>query len=285
MLFHQINLLLLGVKEYSCLLVMWLTWMKPLHLVTIVTSLRSTATVGAHLTMVSLWVVLGLFFWGHLQLEWERYILCELSNIYTSWCHIVIWPCNELYSVRCTMWHYALSWAIILFCTVQGRQGKGSIYVWASGNGGEYNDSCATDGYSSSIYTISIGSAAGDGTQSYYDEECSGKMAVAFVDNPYGDMRHVVRCSLQCNIFISIRIPCDKLWVQTYSKFGAWYDIFWVCETFVLDIFPIQTTTTLNGSCVNNFSGTSAACPLASGAIALALEVKWVSLIKLSLGC
>ena len=73
------------------------------------------------------------------------------------------------------------------FCTVQGRQGKGSVYVWASGNGGDNDDSCAADGLASSIYTISIGSANVDGTQSYYDEQCSGKMAVTFVDNPYGE--------------------------------------------------------------------------------------------------
>ncbi len=53
--------------------------------------------------------------------------------------------------------------------------------MWAAGNGGDQSDSCAADGYVSSIYTVGIGSAALDGTQAYYDEECSGKMAVAFV--------------------------------------------------------------------------------------------------------
>ena len=32
----------------------------------------------------------------------------------------------------------------------KGRNGKGSIYVWANGNGGE-NDDCAADNYASSI--------------------------------------------------------------------------------------------------------------------------------------
>ena len=64
--------------------------------------------------------------------------------------------------------------------------------MWAAGNGGRYGDSCAADGYASSIYTISIGSATANGTQSDYDEQCSGKMAVTFVDDPYEDMRHVV---------------------------------------------------------------------------------------------
>ena len=35
-----------------------------------------------------------------------------------------------------------------------------------------------------SIYTIAIGAAASTGTPAYYDEPCSAKMAVSFVDNP-----------------------------------------------------------------------------------------------------
>lgn len=38
----------------------------------------------------------------------------------------------------------------------QGRGGKGSIFVWASGNGGSSQDSCACDGYINSIYTIGV---------------------------------------------------------------------------------------------------------------------------------
>jgi len=36
----------------------------------------------------------------------------------------------------------------------KGRGGKGSIFVWAAGNGGKYWDNCNCDGYVSSIYTI-----------------------------------------------------------------------------------------------------------------------------------
>ena len=65
----------------------------------------------------------------------------------------------------------------------QGRNGKGVIYVFASGNGGQYYDSCAADGYSASIYTISIGSADSYGRQADYDEQCACKMAVTFSYN------------------------------------------------------------------------------------------------------
>ncbi len=66
----------------------------------------------------------------------------------------------------------------------QGRDGKGSIFVWASGNGGENGDSCAADGYVASIHTIAIGAAALDGSPASFDEQCAGKMAVTFVTSP-----------------------------------------------------------------------------------------------------
>ena len=57
------------------------------------------------------------------------------------------------------------------------------VYVFASGNGGNHYDSCAADGYSNSIYTISIGSATSYGLQADYDEQCACKMAVTFSYN------------------------------------------------------------------------------------------------------
>ena len=63
---------------------------------------------------------------------------------------------------------------------VQGRNGLGSIYVWAVGNGRSNDDSCATDGYASSIYTIAVGSVNQWGQRAYYDEACSARMAVTF---------------------------------------------------------------------------------------------------------
>ena len=62
----------------------------------------------------------------------------------------------------------------------QGRNGFGNIYVWAAGNGGQNGDSCAADGYASSMYTIAVGSADEYGRQAAYDENCPAKMAVTF---------------------------------------------------------------------------------------------------------
>uniref|UniRef100_A0A8C7JCP7 Neuroendocrine convertase 2 n=1 Tax=Oncorhynchus kisutch TaxID=8019 RepID=A0A8C7JCP7_ONCKI len=61
----------------------------------------------------------------------------------------------------------------------KGRGRKGSIYVWASGDGGSYDD-CNCDGYASSMWTISINSAINDGRTALYDESCSSTLASTF---------------------------------------------------------------------------------------------------------
>ena len=66
---------------------------------------------------------------------------------------------------------------------MQGRNGKGNIYVWAAGNGGYSNDSCAADGYITNIYTIAVGAANDIGDPARYDEQCSAKMVVTFNAN------------------------------------------------------------------------------------------------------
>ncbi|XP_070576632.1 LOW QUALITY PROTEIN: neuroendocrine convertase 2-like [Ptychodera flava] len=61
----------------------------------------------------------------------------------------------------------------------EGRGGLGSIYVWASGDGGAADD-CNCDGYASSMWTISINSAINDGRTALYDESCSSTLASTF---------------------------------------------------------------------------------------------------------
>lgn len=53
----------------------------------------------------------------------------------------------------------ALARRAFIYGVTYGREGKGSIFVWASGNGGMNGDSCSCDGYANSIFTISISSA------------------------------------------------------------------------------------------------------------------------------
>lgn len=62
----------------------------------------------------------------------------------------------------------------------EGRGGKGSIFAWASGNGGRVGDNCNSDGYTSSIYTLSVSSATQYGNSPWYAERCSSSMAATY---------------------------------------------------------------------------------------------------------
>jgi furin len=62
----------------------------------------------------------------------------------------------------------------------KGRQGKGSLYVWASGNGGKYLDNCNCDGYTTSIYTLSVSSVSEKGKIPWYSEPCSSSLATTY---------------------------------------------------------------------------------------------------------
>nr|A0A044RE18.1 RecName: Full=Endoprotease bli; AltName: Full=Blisterase; Flags: Precursor [Onchocerca volvulus] len=61
-----------------------------------------------------------------------------------------------------------------------GRGGKGSIFVWASGNGGSRQDSCSADGYTTSVYTLSVSSATIDNRSPWYLEECPSTIATTY---------------------------------------------------------------------------------------------------------
>lgn len=72
-----------------------------------------------------------------------------------------------------------------------GRAGKGSIFIWASGNGGRHTDSCNCDGYANSIFTISISSATQGGYKPWYLEECSSTIASTYSSGTPGKDKSV----------------------------------------------------------------------------------------------
>ncbi|XP_043927897.1 PC3-like endoprotease variant B [Protopterus annectens] len=114
----------------------------------------------------------------------------------------------------------------------KGRDGKGSIFIWASGNGGLNNDHCGADGYVNSIYTVAIGSVNNYGLTTFYSEACSAMMAVV----PTGAESEVQE-----------EDSPDLDQVQL-------------------------VTTEMGDGCTRNFEGTSSAAPLAAGVIALVLQ-------------
>eukprot|EP01117_Protostelium_nocturnum_P002760 TRINITY_DN1368_c0_g1_i2.p1 TRINITY_DN1368_c0_g1~~TRINITY_DN1368_c0_g1_i2.p1 ORF type:complete len:566 (+),score=148.33 TRINITY_DN1368_c0_g1_i2:138-1835(+) len=54
-----------------------------------------------------------------------------------------------------------------------GRDGLGSIYSWAGGNGRGSKDNCNYDGWANSRYTITVAAVDWYGKQTYYSESCS----------------------------------------------------------------------------------------------------------------
>nr|XP_013813057.1 PREDICTED: proprotein convertase subtilisin/kexin type 6-like [Apteryx mantelli mantelli] len=82
----------------------------------------------------------------------------------------------------------------------KGRRGLGSIFVWASGNGGREGDYCSCDGYTNSIYTISVSSTTENGYKPWYLEECASTLATTYSSGAFyerkivtTDLRH--RCT------------------------------------------------------------------------------------------
>ncbi|XP_038556486.1 proprotein convertase subtilisin/kexin type 6-like isoform X7 [Micropterus salmoides] len=73
----------------------------------------------------------------------------------------------------------------------KGRKGLGSIFVWASGNGGRQGDHCSCDGYTSSIYTISISSTTENGNKPWYLEVCSSIMATTYSSGEFNERKIV----------------------------------------------------------------------------------------------
>ncbi|KAH9930758.1 peptidase S8/S53 domain-containing protein [Fomitopsis serialis] len=62
----------------------------------------------------------------------------------------------------------------------QGREGKGSIFVFASGNGGRTDDQCNFDGYTNSIFSVTVAAVDHQGLHPDYSEACAANMVVAY---------------------------------------------------------------------------------------------------------
>ncbi|KAI0263376.1 peptidase S8/S53 domain-containing protein [Gloeopeniophorella convolvens] len=71
----------------------------------------------------------------------------------------------------------------------RGRDGKGSIFVFASGNGAAYGDQCNFDGYTNSIYSITVAAVDYKGLHPIYSESCAANLVVAYSS---GSGNHIV---------------------------------------------------------------------------------------------
>ncbi|XP_071954109.1 furin-1-like isoform X1 [Antedon mediterranea] len=77
----------------------------------------------------------------------------------------------------------------------KGRNGLGSIFVWASGNGGRFQDSCNCDGYTNTVHTLSISSVSESGQVPWYSERCASTLATTYSSGS-GAEREVITTDL-----------------------------------------------------------------------------------------
>uniref|UniRef100_A0A4X1VUI1 Proprotein convertase subtilisin/kexin type 4 n=1 Tax=Sus scrofa TaxID=9823 RepID=A0A4X1VUI1_PIG len=62
----------------------------------------------------------------------------------------------------------------------KGRGGLGTLFIWASGNGGLHYDNCNCDGYTNSIHTLSVGSTTQQGHLPWYSEACASTLTTTY---------------------------------------------------------------------------------------------------------
>lgn len=80
--------------------------------------------------------------------------------------------------------------------TKTGRRGKGSIFVFAAGNGGRVHDNCAYNGYANSIFTITVTGVNKNGSIPGYAERCSAIMACTYSQEDMGGHDTIVTSGL-----------------------------------------------------------------------------------------
>lgn len=92
---------------------------------------------------------------------------------------------------------------------MSGRNGLGSIFVWAAGNGGRYGDSCNCDGYAVSPLTISVGSASEQDKKPWYVEQCSSTLTSTYSSGSINEKQIVTT---------DIRKKCTELHTGTSAS-------------------------------------------------------------------
>ena len=131
-----------------------------------------------------------------------------------------------------------LTVAALQTAATSGRGGKGSVILWAGGNGGDVGDNSNYDGYANSIYTIAIGATDSAGKRAYYSEPGS----------------NLVVCAPSSGITGTLGITTvDRTGVDGYNSGSTSGEL-------------------TDANYTKTFGGTSSATPTAAGVVALILE-------------
>lgn len=110
--------------------------------------------------------------------------------MHLNYFHKSYYPIRDI-SIQYLLLSRSLINPLFLLSTLKGRDGKGSIFVWASGNGGRDHDNCNCDGYTNSIWTLSISSATENGLVPWYSEACSSTLATTYSSGATGEKQIV----------------------------------------------------------------------------------------------
>lgn len=129
-----------------------------------------------------------------------------------------------------------ISAAALRHATAFGRDGRGTIFVWAAGNGRSMNDNSNFDGWANSIYAIGVSAVGDNGRVAFYAEP-GANVLVCAPSNGVG----------QGVTTVDLAGPAGYNTGSSSSNY-AW------------------------GDYTNNFGGTSSACPLVAGIAALMIE-------------
>lgn len=79
-----------------------------------------------------------------------------------------------------------------------GLNGRGSVFVWAGGNGKHNGDNCNYDGYASDYRTISVTAIAQDGRSPWYAEECAAHLVAGPSSSSVSGITTVTPGSAEC---------------------------------------------------------------------------------------
>ena len=165
-----------------------------------------------------------------------------------------------------------------------GRYGLGAIYLVASGNGGQADDNCNFDGYANSEQTITIGVVDSYGNFPRYAEVCASMLASSFSGSNKSRGQYIITTEWDggakedydfvdevgdseelCDYLQNLKEPI----VNSNTKNPL--DVKSYCNSYPTSRYA-SLTEKASPICTMRHSGTSAATPLAAGAIALALQ-------------
>lgn len=95
-----------------------------------------------------------------------------------------------------------------------GRDGKGSVFVFASGNGANSGDQCNFDGYTNSIYSVTVSAVDSAGQHPYYSEPCAANMIVAYSSGGHSAIVSVQSVSPSGFIRLPYHVSIRRTWAS-----------------------------------------------------------------------